>query len=795
MKHSTSGDSLAVMHPDARGSASQRVTPDDMMCRTEHASSGVGAVTTRLVFTLALALMASGCTDFDDALAAFCDGGRCGLDGSTQFDAGRADAGTSDGGGSSDAGSADGGRADGGVSDGGASDGGTSDAGRTDAGFNDGGLCFNGLKDPLESDTDCGGACDLCGLNATCDAGASCASGVCHTTSFRCVGSTCGDGARTGDETDLDCGGTCATKCGVDAGCGGNGDCTSGVCNLTAQRCATSTCGDGARSGDESDIDCGGSCTVKCGLDAGCAMSSDCANAGVCHTTRNRCVVSACFDGARSTGETDIDCGGTCGGCGLDAGCSMDTNCISGICNGSQQRCVATRCEDGLKNGQETDVDCSGSCAACTVGKQCATGPNCDTGSCGVYGRCQLAPLEWQFNDATDCQRTHAIAATVGDSIYAGGRLFNCGSLDPTNPVERYAPFASTPWGDAAPITLSPRRGMVMLPLPAIGRVVVLGGFSDNETSTSRSLQATNLLGPFRGDTSTLMTSPSGRGFPAAAVMPNGRIFVAGGHAGDLFTASNALSTTEVFTPVALSDGGLTGTWDAGPNLGIFRCCGGTAVTTTHVLVMGGLPGINNGSAALDNIEAFPFDGGLPVALPPMPRARAYFGAATGSDGRVYVVGGQFSDGGMTASVDVYDPQTQQWATTLDLPEVRSAGALVVGPDNRLYFINGVNAMSTPTSSVFVYGPRLTLTPSSGPRDAGISVTGFDYRPSELVEVRLGSPSGPVLAAGPASSSGNLSSGTTLTFKVPNLDAGVYDIFAADVKSRYPVKAKLTVTP
>jgi hypothetical protein len=49
-----------------------------------------------------------------------------------------------------------------------------------------------------------------------------CANGACQP--------TCNDGAKDGTETDVDCGGGACPPCGDTLGCGGNGDCQSGIC-------------------------------------------------------------------------------------------------------------------------------------------------------------------------------------------------------------------------------------------------------------------------------------------------------------------------------------------------------------------------------------------------------------------------------------------------------------------------------------------------------------------------------------------------------------------------------------
>ncbi|MCI5144353.1 MAG: hypothetical protein D3923_02220, partial [Candidatus Electrothrix sp. AR3] len=122
----------------------------------------------------------------------------------------------------------------------------------------------------------------------------------------------CLDGIQNGDETGIDCGGTCPA-------------CES-----------TTSCDDGEQNGDETDIDCGGSCPP-------CESSS------------------SCNDGIQNGDETGVDCGGTCPAC---------PTCNDGIKNGNETgvdcggSCSAAcpTCNDGIQNGDETDIDCGGSC-------------------------------------------------------------------------------------------------------------------------------------------------------------------------------------------------------------------------------------------------------------------------------------------------------------------------------------------------------------------------------------------------------------------------------------------------
>ncbi len=71
-----------------------------------------------------------------------------------------------------------------------------------------------------------------------------------------------------------------------------------------------------------------------------------------------------CDNGVPDGDETDVDCGGSCPRlCGNGAGCASDPDCETGVCR--QQVCRAARCDDGVLNGDELVVDCGGACPGC----------------------------------------------------------------------------------------------------------------------------------------------------------------------------------------------------------------------------------------------------------------------------------------------------------------------------------------------------------------------------------------------------------------------------------------------
>jgi hypothetical protein len=118
--------------------------------------------------------------------------------------------------------------------------------------------------------------------------------------------------------------------------CALDNDCTSMVCNMTTFTCALASCGDGATNGDETDLNCGGSCP-PCPTGDTCFMNADC-ESNLCALTL--CVVS-CTDGLKNQAETDVDCGGICGPCAIGQGCLIAGDCVNNNC-GAGDVCACT---------------------------------------------------------------------------------------------------------------------------------------------------------------------------------------------------------------------------------------------------------------------------------------------------------------------------------------------------------------------------------------------------------------------------------------------------------------------
>ena len=184
---------------------------------------------------------------------------------------------------------------------------------------------------------------------------------------------SCTDGKKDGDESDLDCGGSCRS-CGLNATCRAHDDCLSKTCDLkkVPSVCVGISCEDGVKNGNETDTDCGGSCTKKCDENKKCQKDSDCVQ-NKCDASSKLCIgLNLCKNKQLDPGETDVDCGGEkCNACPVDSKCEVNDDCSSKWCDPENLVCKTADCFDGKKNGDETGVDCGGLCSSCggTIGK------------------------------------------------------------------------------------------------------------------------------------------------------------------------------------------------------------------------------------------------------------------------------------------------------------------------------------------------------------------------------------------------------------------------------------------
>lgn len=308
--------------------------------------------------------------------------------------------------------------------------------------------CSNGVRDADESFTDCGGlTCQKCSEGAYCTVNEDCLLGVCYPV-MRAWGvsfcrAQCANGVIDApfnpwdanfsyNETDVDCGGYYCNHCTDGKRCLANSDCQSGACR--GGRClgGNPTCSDGVKNGNETDLDCGGNCSMpgmrvpntngtwqvvskRCDLGQTCQVDGDCEPGNVdafCYRGTCQPSAAACRDGVKDGYETDVDCGGpgwyrqkACKPCGVGRVCSSEWDCDRDnhfIC--VNRACALDACFNGVKDGNESDVDCGGSCfnrLQCAAGKHCWLDRECQSNRC-VSGVCANSTCENGVKDGDE---------------------------------------------------------------------------------------------------------------------------------------------------------------------------------------------------------------------------------------------------------------------------------------------------------------------------------------------------------------------------------------------------------
>jgi len=249
-----------------------------------------------------------------------------------------------------------------------------------------------------------------CDSSSSCEPGLVCSSGKLKQFGFpagdACVPAHCANKRRDGDETQIDCGGSCGTVCAAPV-CKPNG---------SSDRC-TSDCLCGEGEGD-------------------CDSSTECATGLICagklsqfgFATGNACVPPHCANKLRDADETQIDCGGSCGSvcpapackpngssdrcnsdclCGNGEGdCDSNDQCATGLlCVGKLSQfgfaagnaCVPAHCANHLRDGDETQIDCGGSCGSVCPAPVCK--PNGSSDRCNSDCPCGNGEGDCDSND------------------------------------------------------------------------------------------------------------------------------------------------------------------------------------------------------------------------------------------------------------------------------------------------------------------------------------------------------------------------------------------------------------
>ena len=244
---------------------------------------------------------------------------------------------------------------------------------------------------------------------------------------------------------------------------------------------------------------------------------------------------------------------------------------------------------------------------------------------------------------ASSPQHSGSAATALNGLIYAI-------SGAPSGEVDTYNP-ATNVWTVVAPQPGIHRGGAAVAGID--GRIYVLGGIAwnggtdVNGNPTGNPSNEVDTYNPTTNSWTVLANLPTARNAPAAAVGLDGRIYAIGGYSALPLTATTEV---DVYTPS-------TNSW---------------------------------------------------AVLPSLPTARGSLAATTGPDGHIYAIGGRFGygDNFYSSEVDAYSPTTNSWAILSSLPATRESLGATTGTDGRIYAVGGnLNTSNGRTRDVDVYVP------------------------------------------------------------------------------------------
>jgi serpin B len=332
---------------------------------------------------------------------------------------------------------------------------------------------------------------------------------------------------------------------------------------------------------------------------------------------------------------------------------------------------------------------------------------------------------------------THAVALDDGRVLVVGSdNICTPGAAwDESAAAETFDP-ATGIWSATESLN-APRDGFVAVALDD-GRVLVTGGVTSVEPGEGvfGAYSSTKLYDPQAGTWTATSLLSVARYAPAAALLHDGRVLVAGGTYMDSSTGGE-LASTEIYDPesgewtltgdlsaartraqaVTLADGRVlvvggsgphgdnagfaraeiydpeTGTWAPAGALALPReDFGLVALLDGGALVVGGIRGSETAKVTAAAERFDPRTGWSSAGS--MQSAASSRTALLLGDGRVLVAGGlagpDFAVGsGAIADTEIYDPATNTWTATTPLPEPRERASAVTLADGSVLLVGG----------------------------------------------------------------------------------------------------------
>jgi N-acetylneuraminic acid mutarotase len=244
---------------------------------------------------------------------------------------------------------------------------------------------------------------------------------------------------------------------------------------------------------------------------------------------------------------------------------------------------------------------------------------------------------------------------------------------------------------------------------------------------------ATNTWSAFQPD-------PVNREAFAVAEGKNGAILVVGGCCNG---AGNALGVAEFYSPH-------TNAWRKVASMPTPRMSLALTFASGKFYALGGSDSVGNVTAEVDAYDPSTNTWSVVASLPET--GQCDLGAVTGSDGRIYAIGGMTfncnSEPGWMGlnNVDAYSPASNTWTSVAKLPSDhhyagRSSFAVTVGSDGRIYVIGGTEGSDCcgPGNRETATALRYTISTNTWASIASLPTAGpLYYQPSAATSAGAG---------------------------------------------------------
>jgi YVTN family beta-propeller protein len=278
------------------------------------------------------------------------------------------------------------------------------------------------------------------------------------------------------------------------------------------------------------------------------------------------------------------------------------------------------------------------------------------------------------------------VTDSTGQSDGVGGRFF---TIDNSSARLSSGTFSET--GSPAGI----RYGHTATQL-VDGRILITGGQGENGCDPVCGYpRIAEIYDPAKGSFTTVGKMSTGRYMAAAALLPNGRVLIAGGYNYDN-GANSYLTTAEIFDPA-------TATFSPTGAMNLGRTGhSATVLANGTVLIAGG----SNGQQLTATAEIYDPATGVFTMTAPMPAVHLEHTATRLSDGRVLIAGG-YGPAGYTSRAELYNPALGTFTSAGTMTSIRYAHT-ATALDNGTVLIAGGNSGAVPaalTASAELFDP------------------------------------------------------------------------------------------